>query len=412
MGRSVRRFTSSTALVPARLIISIVSRAGLSSSGLSAPGLTSPSSTTSRDWVVESFPLERPAMRTRRRDALVPEPSLAYFIAGEENRLAAFVCRSDPSFLRGTNPILLVGPTGAGKTVLALHLASKLGLDAANDSESLEAEKTWQGYWIASELARRYAEAIEADDIEPFRRMIDEASVLVVDDLHSMSDKPAAQEELAMRITARLDAGRPTVLTCRRLPSDIRGMRPSLVSRSLPGLTIPVNLPSPSTRRLMLRELALAVDLDVEDDLLDLLSLGLGDDISARQMLASVKQLALWCRMNDTAVTSRAIQSILDQVNESRSVSISEITQRVARHFRLRSSDLRSNSRRQNVVRARSLAMLLARRVTTLSLNQIGAEFGNRDHTTVLHAIRKTESLLETDADLRRAAAEVTEKLS
>ncbi len=351
-------------------------------------------------------------MRTRRRDSLVPEPSLAYFIAGDENRLAAFVCRSDPSFLRGTNPILLVGPSGAGKTVLALHFATRLSIDAAMTDDSLEPETVWQGYWVASEFARRYAEAIEADDIEPFRRLIDEASVLVVDDLHSMSDKSAAQEELAMRIAARLDAGRPTVLTCRRLPSDIRGMRPSLVSRSLPGLTIPLNLPSDSTRRLILRELAIAFDLQVQDDLLDLLSLGFGEAISVRQMLASIKQLGLWCRMNDSPVTNKAIQSVLDQTSDERSVSISEITQRVARHFRLKSSDLRSDTRRQNVVRARSLAMWLARKVTTMSLNQIGAEFGGRDHTTVMHAIRKTESLLETDADLRRAAAEVTEKFS
>ncbi len=364
------------------------------------------------DWAVESFPLERPSMRTRRRDALVPEPALPYFIAGEENRLVSFVCRSDPNFLRGTNPILLVGPSGAGKTVLALHLAAKLSLVSEEERYSTDSESTWLGYWVASEFARRYAECVDADDLEPFRRQIDEASVLVVDDLHSMSDKSAAQEELAARISARLDLGRPTVLTCRRLPSDVRGMRPSLVSRSLPGLTIPVRLPSPSTRRLILRELAMALTLDVEDDLLDLLSLGFSEEISVRQMLASIKQLTLWCRMNDSPVTTKAIQSVLDQLSEDRSVSITEITQRVARHFRLRSSDLRSDSRRQNVVRARSLAMMLARKITTLSLNQIGAEFGGRDHTTVLHAIRKTESLLETDPDLRRAAQDVSEKLT
>jgi chromosomal replication initiator protein len=253
---------------------------------------------------------------------------------------------------------------------------------------------------------------VDADDLEPFRRQIDESTVLVIDDLHSMADKSAAQEELAVRISARLDLGRPTVLTCRRLPSDVRGMRPSLVSRSLPGLTVPVRLPSASTRRLILRELALAMSLDVDDDLLDLLSLGFSDEISVRQMLASIKQLTLWCRMNDSPVNTQAIQSVLDQLCEDRSVSITEITQRVARHFRLRSSDLRSDSRRQNVVRARSLAMMLARKITSLSLNQIGAEFGGRDHTTVLHAIRKTESLLETDADLRRAAQDLTEKLT
>ncbi len=348
-------------------------------------------------------------MRTRRRDAAVAGSILPYFIAGNENRLAAFVCRSDSSFLAGTNPILLTGATGSGKTALALHLAAKL----AADRHTVSAINPWQGYLVASEFCRQYAQCVDSGDMDSFRFLIDGSDVLVVDDLHLMFDKPAAQEELALRLTARVDAGLPTILTCRRMPSDVRGMRPSLVSRSLPGLTIPIRLPSATTRRVILAELAVFESLEVDASTLDVLSTGLGDDLPVRQLHAAIKQMALWCHLHQSPPTVAAAQYVLNTLcNLSVDVSITDITRCVARYFRLRPTDLRSDSRRQNVVRARSLAMTLSRRITSLSLNQIGAEFGGRDHTTVLHAIRKTESLLLTDADLRRAADEVSEKFA
>ena len=107
-----------------------------------------------------------------------------------------------------------------------------------------------------------------------------------------------------------------------------------------------------------------------------------------------------------------AVQSAIEIVGKTEEVSLPTIAGAVAKYFRIKLSELRSSSRKQSLVRARSLAMLLARRLTSKSMHQIGEYFGGRDHTTVLHAIRKTESLLEADADLRRAADEVQQKLS
>ena len=376
---------------------------------------------------VNSFPLERPALRLRRRgtDPHASATALPYFLAGDENRLAAFVCQADAAIFEFGNPLLFIGPTGAGKTALALHTASR----EATAMGDAHGPATVQ-YLPAVDFARQYAEAVDADDMPPFRSQIDEAPVLVIDDLNLISDKPAAQDELASRVELRTQAGRPTVLTCRLLPSEIRGMRPMLVSRTLPGLTVPISAPGDETRRLLLRELAVVHagiqthsagpthsagqghSLEIGHDLLDLLAAGLPPDLSCRVLESAVKQIGLWCRMHESSPCVAAVQAALDSVGRGTDVSLSAITSAVARHFRLRSSELKSSSRRQAIVRARSLAMLLVRRHTTKSLHQIGDHFGGRDHTTVLHAIRKTESLLATDADLRRALDEVSEKLS
>ncbi len=362
-------------------------------------------STTEQSGVTV-FPLERPALRPRRLRTSAGTLSLPYFVAGEENRLVSFVARSESSVFDLGNPILLVGSTGCGKTAIALHLAARQSAAAPVDGEPSE---VW--YYAAIDFARQYAEAVAADDLPPLRTEIDEAAILVIDDLHLIADKPAAQEELALRIESRTLRRLATIVTCRRLPSEVRGLKSLLVSRVLPGLTIPIANPCGETRQLLLREMALHLGLDIDADLLEKLHEDLDRQLPARSLEAALKQIALWCRMNDLPATIDAVAAAVATVGKAEEVSLASIAAAVAKYFQLKLSELRSSSRKQNLVRARSLAMLLGRRMTTKSMHQIGDYFGGRDHTTVLHAIRKTESLLEEDSDLRRAADEVTEKL-
>lgn len=382
-----------------------------------SPGSPDPSRGPNSPASLTSFPLERPAIRPKRRGNRFVGNALPYFITGPENRLAIFVCTGSEDLLQSGNPLLLVGPTGSGKSVLAMHLAAReatryavehspSGLISATDGPASVT------YLPAIDFARQYADAVDNDDLPQLRSEIDLAPVLVIDDIHMINDKPAAQEELASRIETRSFAALVTVVTCRLLPSEIRGMRPALVSRTLPGLTIPVSPPGLQARRLILHELALVHALQITPTLLDLLSAGLEPNLSVRALESAIKQIALWCRMNESAATIDAIQSTIDASGRSGDISLASITSSVARHFKLRSSDLKSSSRRQKNVRARSLAMTLARKLTSKSLHHIGEHFGGRDHSTVLHAIRKTESLLAEDSDLRRAADEVTEKLT
>ena len=355
---------------------------------------------------VHSFPLERPIARVRKRAAPLQSGSLPYFIAGEENRMVHFVASSQTSIFDLGNPLLLIGPSGAGKTAIALHLAAR------ESSRSQTGEPTPVLYYPAIDFARLYAEAVGADDLPPLRQEINDAPILVIDDLHLMNDKLAAQDELAARIEERVTRGLPTLLTCKRLPSEIRGMRPLLVSRVLPGLTIPLEMPAAAARCQLLRELAVHLDLTIEAPLFDLLDRKLEPRLPTRALEAALKQVSLWCRMHDAEPNEDAIASAVAVIGEREEVSLAAIGLTVARYFRLKVADIRSSSRKQNLVRARSLAMFIARQMTSKSMNQIGEYFGGRDHTTVLHAIRKTEMLLESDTELQLAAEEVREKFS
>ena len=364
------------------------------------------SGTGGSDKVV-SIPLERPPLRSRRRGSGPDAARLSHFIAGPENRLAAYVAGAQEDPFGFGNPLLFVGGTGVGKTSLALHFAA-LG---ANRRGSERGPATVL-YLPAVDFARRYADAVDADDLDSLREEIDTIPVLVVDDIHLIQAKAASQGELASRIESRCLHGAPTVLTCVRLPPDVQGLRPRLVSRSLAGLTLPVRPPGPAARGLLLREYEMLQGIELTPDLRDSLERRLPADCSPRLIEASVKQIDLWCRIHRAAPSEEAIHAAVEAIGESRSVSIAAISNAVARHFRVKTADLKSGSRRQRLVRARSLAMWLARRSTATSLQGIGEYFGGRDHSTVLHAIRKTEASLDHDDELRRAAEELLEKLS
>ena len=266
-------------------------------------------------------------------------------------------------------------------------------------------------YFNAVDFARAYAQAVAADDLQPLRDQIQQAAVWVIDDLHLIRHKPAAQDELALRIDSRTQADQPTIITSQRLPSEIRGLRPLLASRTVPGLTIPLAIPAGEARLQLLRELSVHHSVDLDEDLIELLHRRIDSRLSARSLDAAIKQISLWCRMHDSVPCVEAAEHAIEVVGKSEEISLAEITAAVAKYFRFRRTDLRSSSRKQNLVRARSLAMLLGRRLTSKSMHQIGDYFGGRDHTTVLHAIRKTESLLEQEGELRRAADEIQEKL-
>ena len=396
-------------------------------------------------------------------------PLLPVFIAGEENRFVWFACQSpvgqiappvsDASpvseeiaapviaevahsqnnssqsggiaslvdenrwGLIAMSPVLLVGPSGCGKTAIATHLATRILDEVApapappapepkgGPASNSAARSTTSLFMPGVDFARYYARAVDSDEITRFRRDIDSAPVLVIDDVHLMAGKPASQDELASRIENRSRSGRPTILTSRRLPTQVAGLRPLLVSRMLPGLTIPIRQPGNEARRELLLEFSRRRQLAIGDDELDLLCEGLEADLPARNLDSAMAHVDLYCRMKGCSANVHAVRAAIGSIQPTSDLSTDRVAKVVSRRYKLKLSDLKSGTRRQEVVRARSLAMYLTRQLTGSSYHQIGKYFGGRDHTTVLHACRKTESMIQEDTELRVTADEVTDQL-
>ena len=193
---------------------------------------------------------------------------LPHFYAGPENRLVAFVCSTKASVVERGNPVLLYGDSGVGKSAVAHWF---LQTEATKPKRSSLSEP-------AVDFARRYAKAVDTDKVDEFRKAYLSTHVMLIEDVHLIPKKVAAQDELANCISARVEKDLPTIVTCRRLPTEIDGLRPGLVSRLLPGLSIPLVAPGPDARRAIISAVAESRSLELSDALISRLDKDLPAD--------------------------------------------------------------------------------------------------------------------------------------
>jgi chromosomal replication initiator protein len=282
----------------------------------------------------------------------------APFLAGPENYLAATAVATffEPTG-NGDPPLVFYGPTGVGKTHLVLGLAA--------GSRRYYPERV-VAYTTAAEFARDVNDAVARKTTVELRRKYRQLDLLVLDGVDTLASKPVAQGELLHTLDDLHNRSGRVVVATRQSPAEMSKLFPALRGRLSQGLVVPVAAPGPEARLELVVQLAAARRIDV----------------------AAVRRLTKE-RASAGGLTLRGIAGA------------------VGKHYRLRLAELRGPSRRQGVVVARGVAVYLARRLTNLSLEQIGHYFGQRDHTTMLHAHRRVEELLETDPGIRQSLGEL-----
>ena len=322
------------------------------------------------------------------------------FIIGPENRLIEVVFRAVLGNLSDLyNPIVLYGPSGVGKT----HLARGL-VDAWRVQHRRGAL-----YETAIDFGRRLTDAFQTNDIEKFRSRYRSPLLLVVEDVGELATRPAAQEELLNTLDAQLELNHRVVVTSTRVPAEIAELLPGLRSRLGAGLTVQLESPGPAAREAIVRRAVAGRMFDFTEAAVCALIEGLPG--CAADLIGAIIQLGMRAQLDARAVDGEDVQEYLEARRGSNSPRLRDIAASTARHFSLKVSMLRSVSRRQAVVRARGVAMYLARLLTDDSLERIGEYFGGRDHTTVLHACRKIEDLLLADAGIHRAVQHLQQEL-
>lgn len=314
------------------------------------------------------------------------------FVVGKPNALAhAAARRVVESASVPFNPLFLYGGVGLGKTHLMHAIAHTI-------NENFP-DKTVM-YLSAEKFMYQFVKALRANDTMAFKELFRSVDVLMIDDVQFIAGKESTQEEFFHTFNALVDQNKQIIISADRAPSDLNGIDERLRSRLAWGLVADIQ---PSTYDLRLGILASKrerLGADVPDSVLEFLALKVTSNI--RELEGALNRIVAHADVSKQEITLESTQNVLQDLLRShdRRITIDEIQRKVAEHYNLRLTDMHSARRARNVARPRQVAMYLSKLLTARSLPEIGRKFGGRDHTTVMHAIRKVEELMGDDAQI------------
>ncbi len=340
------------------------------------------------------------------REQQVRGLTLPAYIGGKENQLVSRALEQLEANPLTMSPITFYGPTSMGKSALLHGINTRW-------SDHLKRESLLVN---SVDFARGFAHSIETGSVADFRSKFRHQDLVAIDDLHLLAGKPAAQLEFLNLLDWRAQAGLPTVVSLNTLPSQQAGLGGGLSSRLAGGLIVKLQAPAPDTQRVVLDQLLKQAALDFPEDVRKALS---GQDSPLPSPFTTVPEIRhAVIELQEQAERCGQVPSLDDAVawikqeTAARKPLIETLLKRVACYFNVRAGDLKSSSRRRWVVRSRGVFFYLARKLTSLSYEQLGQNMGGRDHSTVMHACRRTESLIGTDPSIALAIESLLEQLA
>lgn len=335
-----------------------------------------------------------PAAATPERGRLNRAFTFDSFVTGKANQLAraaAIQVAENPG--TSYNPLFIYGGVGLGKT----HLLQAIGNALAEQKPQARIR-----YSHAEQYVTDVVRAYQQKSFDEFKRYYHSLDLLLIDDIQFFSNKGRTQEEFFYAFNALVEAHKQIVITCDTYPKEITGMEERLISRFGWGLTVAIEPPELEMRVAIVLKKAEAESVELSEDIAFFIAKHIRSNV--RELEGALKKVLAYARFNGRELSlDLAKEALRDILNvASRQVSVEGIQKTVAEYFKIKMSDMHSKRRSRNVARPRQVAMALAKDLTQMSLPEIGEAFGNRDHTTVLHACRTIASLRKQDTSLNR----------
>ncbi len=352
------------------------------------------------DLFVERTPKEAPAEQQKPANiaALSPRYTFDNFVIGKSNELAAAAAAAvaqQPG--SAYNPLFIYGPTGLGKTHLMQGVAHEI----------LLRDPTLRIVYISAEqFMNELISAINQRTTHLFRRQYRETDLLLVDDVHFIARGEQTQEEFFHTFNALYEAGRQIVLTSDRPPDEIPRLEQRLVSRFAWGMVTDIAIPDLEHRIAILRQKAQVDHLEhtISDDVIRFIAEHVRTNV--RELEGSILKLLAYASLKRSAITlGLAREALRDKLRHAddggndlaTDTLVTGIQQAVAAEWGVTVDGLRSKTRTKTLTVPRQAAMYLLRQITGLQLVEIGAAFGNRDHSTVIHSLERVEEMLQED---------------
>lgn len=324
--------------------------------------------------------------------SLDPRYTFDNFVVGKSNEFAHAAARrivesQEVSF----NPLFLYGGVGLGKTHLMHAIAWHLKHHHSNRKVI---------YISAEKFMYQFIRAIRFKDTVGFKELFRSVDVLMIDDVQFISGKDSTQEEFFHTFNALVDKNHQVIVSADKSPSDLEGMEERLKSRLGWGLVADIHPTTYELRLGILQSKAEKIEAVVPTNVLEFLAHKISSNV--RELEGALNRIVAHSLLVGRDITIDLTQDLLRDLLRAndRRIEIEDIQKKIAEHFSIRMTDMQSAKRSRSIARPRQIAMYLSKKLTTRSLPEIGRKFGGRDHSTVLHAVRKVEELISTDTEV------------
>ena len=328
-----------------------------------------------------------------------------HFMVGESNELAYTAARKICVQTSHYNPLFIYSGVGMGKT----HLLNAIGLEVGNTKKVM--------FISAERFMYHFIRSLKTNEMVKFKDFFRTADVFIIDDIQFVSGKEAMQEEFFHTFNALIEKGSQIVISSDRPPSDLDKVQEKIKSRMSGGLVIDIQPPDLNLRIKILKskfeeiKINFKENYNLNDEVFEFLAAEVTTNI--REMVGALNRVLAFSKINTKSPNIYECKRILkDFINSNiKSINVEFIQNIVASHFNLNIHELLSPRRPRSLARPRQIAMYLAKQYTTNSLPDIGRKFANRDHTTVIHAVKKIDELIKKDNEIRQNVIEIKKKL-
>ena len=331
--------------------------------------------------------------------------SFENFMVGESNELAYSAAKKICVATSHYNPLFIYSAVGMGKT----HLLNAIGLEIGNTKKVM--------FISAERFMYHFIRSLKSNDMVRFKDFFRKCNVFIIDDIQFVRGKEAMQEEFFHTFNALIEKGSQVVISSDRAPSNLDRIQDRIKSRLSGGLVIDIQPPDLKLRLKILKNKLEEIrrnfkeGYNLNEDVLHFLASEISSNV--REMVGSLNRIIAFSKINNKPTTIHDCKKILKDFIDynKKTINIEFIQKTVASYFNLNMDEMLSARRSRSLARPRQIAMYLSKILTTNSLPDIGRKFSNRDHTTVIHAVKKIDELIKKDNEIDRSIIEIKKKL-
>jgi chromosomal replication initiator protein len=334
-----------------------------------------------------------------------PNKKFSNFIIGDSNKLAFEASKKVSENISHYNPLYIYGGVGMGKT----HLLNAIGLEVAATKKAM--------FISAERFMYHFIRSIKSNEMVKFKDFFRMANVFIIDDIQFVSGKEAMQEEFFHTFNALTERGSQIIISSSKPPADLDRIQERIKSRMAGGLVIDIQPPDYDLKIKILKnkfeeiKLNFKENYDLSNEVFEFLASEVTSSI--RELVGALNRVLAFSKIRSKSPSIYECNKILkDFINSNnKSINVESIQNLVAAYFNLNIQEMLSARRSRSLARPRQIAMYLAKQHTTNSLPDIGRKFSNRDHTTVIHAVKKIDELIKKDNEIRQSVIELKKKL-